>query len=59
MLEWDLSQMVKGLTFLSLTAIPGGRAVSESSEGSTASKWDRTGQNPGTTRLVRRSSAMS
>ena len=35
------------------------RSVAESSEGSTASKSDRTGRNPGMTRLVRRSSATS
>ena len=35
------------------------RSVAESSEGPTASKSDRTGRNPGMTRLVRRSSAMS
>ena len=35
------------------------RSVAESSEGPTASKSDRTGQNPGMTRLVRRSSATS
>ena len=35
------------------------RSVVESSEGPTASKSDRTGQNPGMTRLVRRSSAVS
>ena len=33
------------------------RSVAESSEGPTASKSDRTGRNPGMTRLVRRSSA--
>ena len=33
------------------------RSVEESSEGPTASKSDRTGRNPGMTRLVRRSSA--
>ena len=37
----------------------GARSVAESSEGPTASKSDRTGQNPGMTRLVRRSSATS
>ena len=35
------------------------RSVAESSEGPTASKSDRTGRNPGMTRLVRRSSATS
>ena len=35
------------------------RSVTESSEGPTASKSDRTGRNLGMTRLVRRSSAMS
>ena len=35
------------------------RSVAESSEGPTASQSDRTGRNPGLTRLVRRSSAMS
>ena len=35
------------------------RSKAESSEGPTASKSDRTGRNPGMTRLVRRSSAMS
>ena len=35
------------------------RSVAESSEGPTASKSDRTGLNPGMTRLVRRSRAMS
>ena len=35
------------------------RSVAESSEGPTASKSDRTGRNPGMTRLVRRSSAGS
>ena len=35
------------------------RSVAESSEGATASKSDRTGRNPGMTRLVRRSSATS
>ena len=35
------------------------RSVAESSEGSTASKSDRTGRNPGMTRLVRRSSTTS
>ena len=35
------------------------RSVAESSEGPTASKSDRAGRNPGMTRLVRRSSAMS
>ena len=35
------------------------RSVAESSEGPTASKSDRTGRNPGMTRLVRRSSTMS
>ena len=35
------------------------RLVAESSEGPTASKSDRTGGNPGMTRLVRRSSATS
>ena len=35
------------------------RSVAESSEGTTASKSNRTGRNPGMTRLVRRSSAMS
>ena len=34
------------------------KSVAESSEGPTASKSDRTGRNPGMTRLVRRSSAM-
>ena len=34
------------------------RSVAESSEGPTASKSDRTGRNPGMTRLVRRSSAV-
>ena len=33
------------------------RSVAESSEGPTASKSDRTGRNPGMTRLVRRSSS--
>ena len=33
------------------------RSVAKSSEGPTASKSDRTGRNPGMTRLVRRSSA--
>ena len=33
------------------------RSVAESSEGPTASKSDRTGRNPGVTRLVRRSRA--
>ena len=35
------------------------RSVAESSEGPTASKSDRTGRNPGTIRLVRRSSVGS
>ena len=35
------------------------RSVAESSEGPTASKSDRTGRNPGMTRLVRHSSATS
>ena len=35
------------------------RSVAKSSEGTTASKSDRTGRNPGMTRLVRRSSATS
>ena len=35
------------------------RSVAESSKGPTASKSDRTGRNPGMTRLVRRSSATS
>ena len=35
------------------------RSVAESSKGPTASKSDRTGRNPGMTRLVRRSSAAS
>ena len=35
------------------------RSVAESSEGPTASKSDRTGRNPGMTRLVRRSSVTS
>ena len=35
------------------------RSVAESSEAPTASKSDRTGRNPGMTRLVRRSSATS
>ena len=35
------------------------RSVAESSEGPTASKSDRTGRDPGMTRLVRRSSAGS
>ena len=35
------------------------KSVAESSEGPTASKSDRTGRNPGMTRLVRRSSATS
>ena len=39
--------------------LPGGRPVSEGSEGLTASKSDRTGRNPKMTRLVRRSGAMS
>ena len=43
----------------SLNAVPGGETVAESSEGPTASKSDRTGRNPGMTRLVRRSSATS
>ena len=36
-----------------------GGSVAESSEGPTASKSDRTGRNPGMTRLVRRSRATS
>ena len=35
------------------------RSVAESSKEPTVSKSDRTGRNPGMTRLVRRSSAMS
>ena len=35
------------------------RSVAESSEGLSASKSDRTGRNPGMTRLIRRSSATS
>ena len=48
--------MVQGPTYLSLNAVPGGEV---GTEGPTASKSDPTGRNPGMTRLVRRSSAMS
>ena len=51
--------MVWGPTVLSLNDVPTGRLVSESSQGPTATKSDRTGRNPWMTRLARRSSAMS
>ena len=55
---WDLSHMVLGPTYLSLNAVPReAKSVAESSGGPIASKSDRTGRNPGMTRLVRRSSA--
>ena len=51
--------MIYGPTSLFLNAVPGGEVGSRSSEGPTASKSDCTDRNPGMTRLVRRSSAMS
>ena len=51
--------IIKGMNIHMLMPYREGKPVAESGEGPTASKSDRTGRNPGMTRLVRRSSATS